>query len=201
MRTVKVHCVHLSPLLMDKMSDEAFTGLETGVRPQEVKDRPAEEKAVGKIYRDNGKIGLPAEMLISALKLAGAQVKNGKRNITKTTTGETTLFDFLTVQDSFLPFLNIKKEDGAWTVDKRKGIGRQAKVPTAVCIIRPRFDKWEFTTTIQFDERKVNEDTVRKLFEVAGSNQGLGSFRPNKGGPFGRFRIAEWKDVTDETNI
>ncbi|MDD5486818.1 MAG: hypothetical protein PHW65_04625 [Dehalococcoidales bacterium] len=195
MRKVRIHCVGISPLMMDKMSDETLEGLATGVRPPEVKDRPAEEKASVKIYRDDdGKIALPAEMLMGALVFAGQKVKNGRKNISTAKT--TTLFELMQLNNVWLPLTNGQpmNEDLPWVVDKRKGIGTQARTPTAVCIIRPKFLHWEFDCEIQYDEKKVNGDVVRQLFNVAGSSEGLGSFRPNKKGPFGRFNVTKWDE-------
>ena len=196
MRKVKIHCLGISPLMMDKMSDETLEGLATGVRPPEVKDKPAEEKAAVKIYRDDdGKIALPVEMLVGALVFAGQKVKNGRKYISTAKT--TTLFELLQVMNISLPLTNGQANangDLPWVVDKRKGIGNQARTPTAICIIRPKFPHWEFDCEIQYDEKRVNGEVVHQLFDTAGSSEGLGSFRPNKRGPFGRFRVIKWDE-------
>lgn len=181
---------------MDKMSDETLEGLATGVRPPEIKDRPAEAKAADKIYRDDdGTIALPVEMLMGALVFAGQKVKNGKKQISTAKT--TTLFELLTISNVSLPLTNgnvNEKGELPWVVDKRKGIGNQAKTPTAVCIIRPKFPHWEFDVEIEYDDKRINPAVVRQLFDTAGSSEGLGSFRPNKKGPFGRFKVTVWDE-------
>jgi hypothetical protein len=191
---------------MDRMSAETLESLETGVRPPEVKDRPSVDKAREKIYRnDSGAIALPAEMLIGALVAAGQKVKNGAKTISTAKT--TTLFDLMMVKSVDLPLTNGKLKhddvpgnaatgnDLPWVVDRRKGIGYQAKTPTAVAIIRPRFPHWEFDVEIDYDEKRVKGEVIRQLFENAGGSQGLGAFRPNKRGPFGRFRVEKWEEV------
>lgn len=199
MKTFKIRCVGISPLMMDRMSAETLAGLGTGVRPQEQKDRPAIDKATEKIYRDpNGRIALPAEMLFACLVGAGRNVKNGRKAISTATT--TTVPDLLSIEDAYLPLINIPAEvNGAekdyWTVDVRKGTGNNGPKPVAVNITRPKFEKWEFETTVTVDEKKAGEDTFKALFTSAGSTQGLGSFRPNKKGMFGRFKVAEMKEV------
>lgn len=206
MRTVKMHCVGVSSLLMDRMSAETLESLETGIRPPEAKDRPSVDKAREKIYRnDRGKIALPTEMMIGALVAAGQKVKNGNKTISTVKT--TTLFDLVVVNSVDLPLTSgtidpksivgneAKGDDLPWTVDRRKGIGYQAKTPTAVCIIRPRFPHWEFDLEIQYDEKRVKGEVIRQLFDNAGGSQGLGAFRPNKRGPFGRFRVETWEEV------
>lgn len=199
MKTLKIRCTGLSPLLMDQMSKATLESLATGVRLQVVKDRPAADVAAEKIYRDpSGRIALPAEMLFAALVGAGRNVKIGRKGISTATT--TSLPDFMSIEESHLPLTNIPEnvngeEKTFWTADLRKGMGYNGKTPTAVAIIRPKFPEWEFEVTVKYDEAKAGEDTIKALFASAGSTQGLGSFRPNKKGMFGRFAIAEMKEV------
>lgn len=193
------------PLLMDRMSEATMDGLETGIRAPEVKDRPAAEKCAPKIYRhpDTGRIGLPVELVLACLKQAGRKVKNGRYNISNATS--TTLYGMLEIVEDFLPLLNIpekvkpesKEEAKYWKVDRRRGIGKQAKTPTAVAVIRPAFAEWEFEITIEYNEKKINGETVKRLLEEAGSGQGLCGFRPNCGGPFGRFELVLWPASLD----
>lgn len=199
MKTVKVFCRGVSPLLMDRMTEETLESLDTGVRQQISKDRPAQEKAAEKIYRDQkGRIALPAEMLFSALVGAGRNVKLGKKAVS--TAMSTTLPDLMSIQDAYLPLQNIPanangEEKNFWVVDLRRGVGYNGKTPTAVAITRPKFPEWEFTVTVEYDEKKVRDDTIKTLFENAGSTQGLGSFRPNKKGMFGRFTVVKMEEV------
>lgn len=199
MKTLKIRCTGISPLMMDRMSAATLQGLLDGVRPQIAKDRPVDVVAAEKIYRDpNGRIALPAEMLFAALVGAGRNVKVGKKGISTATT--TSLPDFMSIEESHLPLTNIPanangEEKNFWTADLRKGMGYNGKTPTAVAIVRPKFPNWEFAVTVKLDEKKVGEDTLKALFASAGSTQGLGSFRPNKKGMFGRFTVAEMKEV------
>jgi len=202
MRTGTVNLKGNISILMDAMSEATMDGLETGVRPPEVKDRPSEEKCRKKIYRcpKTGRIGLPVYIFYACLKAAGRKVKNGRYNISTATS--TTLYGMLKITSTFLYFLNIpetvragsKEEMKYWKVDRRRGIGKQAKTPTAVAVIRPAFPEWELEVEIQYNEKKVNGDTVKRLFEEAGSGQGLCGFRPNCGGPFGCFDVVGWPD-------
>lgn len=209
MKKFLLEVVGITPLMMDMMSEATLDGLDTGIRAPEQKDRPSVDKAKGKIYRTgDGVIALPIEMLIGCLISGGQDVKNGKKQISTAKT--TTLFDFLTILSVDLPLVdpnpvagevqkNVAQEgDLAWVVDKRKGIGNQAKVPTAVCITRPKFPRWGFSVEIEYDEKKINIDTLKKLFEVALSSKGLGAFRPNKRGPFGRSEVIKWTELTDK---
>lgn len=198
MRRYRVLCQGVSPLMMDCMSDAVLEGLRTGVHPQTRKDRPAVEEAASKLYREGnepgGKIGFPITMLFACLVAAGRAVKFAGRKMVSTL--ETTLLpDFFALDGEFLPLEEAKdgEPEGLWVVDKRRG---QGQTGSAVCVTRPKFSKWSFWTTFDFDDKKVGLDTIQALFTNAGSAQGLGSFRPNKRGQFGRFAAIKWEDIT-----
>lgn len=188
MLTIKVTCQGVSPLLMNPMSDETLEGLRTGVRTSKPTDLTSEQEAEKKLYKDsnNGNmIGIPALNLYSCMIEAGRSVKNGKKQIS--TKDSSSLPSFLQIDEEFLPFINEAK----WVVDKRRG--RLPKDGTAVCLVRPKFPEWEFKVTLRVDETICAENTARKLVETAGNSIGLGAFRPTCRGPFGRFKITEWK--------
>lgn len=197
MRMVRVKCRGVSPFLMDRMTDETLDELRTGVRRNKPKDTPVRDVAKVKIYRENGdqgRIGIPQEMLFAALSNAGRNVKNGKKQVSTAKT--TTLPDFMSIEELFIPLTNIDpdNEENSWVPDKRRG---RLADGTAVCVVRPKFTEWEFEVTVEYDEKKADESCVKALFNNAGSAQGLGSFRPNCKGPFGRFRVIEWNQVAD----
>lgn len=197
MRTVRVKCVFVAPLLVDRMSDETLEELRTGVRAKKQKDRPAKEVAAEKIYHewfpgeegheDLGPIGLPAGMLFASSVRAGQNVKNGKKQVS--TAKASTLPDFMSVEELFVPLMYEGKPvtEEHWSVDKRRG---RLQDGTAICIVRPKFRAGcDFEFTINYEESKVDDTTVKAIIANAGSAQGIGSFRPNCRGQFGRFRL------------
>jgi hypothetical protein len=58
---------------------------------------------------------------------------------------------------------------------------------------RPRIDEWQLSFTLEVDENMFDEQTARILVDDAGSKVGLGDFRPARKGPFGRFKVVNWK--------
>lgn len=193
MLKITAKCKGVSALLMNPMTDETLTSLITGVRKPVVKDRPLNEVAAERIYRDDQKrMGFPTINLIGALKHAGRAVKNGKKAIS--TASSTTLFSFAEFPHEFTVFDELDdKGEIAWKVDKRRGVMKNGAAQVAVGIIRPRFDVWTFTSVIILNDKITGEGMLRKLFDEAGSNAGLCDFRPSKNGPFGRFAVSEWK--------
>ena len=54
---------------------------------------------------------------------------------------------------------------------------------------RPVFDKWAVDVEVTFDPAIIEERQIVDSMRAAGSLIGLGDFRPNKGGHFGRFSV------------
>ena len=60
---------------------------------------------------------------------------------------------------------------------------------------RARVNSWGATFSLSIDDTLVDEDLVHQILVEGGSRIGLGDFRPEKGGPFGRFRVTGWKAI------
>jgi len=54
---------------------------------------------------------------------------------------------------------------------------------------RPIFTDWSATFEINFDPQIIEANQIIQSAENAGKFIGLGDFRPNKGGSFGRFEV------------
>lgn len=202
--SVKVTLTSKGPgLLMNPMTDELLDEL-AGVKAKAAsnKDTPLNDRAALKVIRGEGGIGLPVEYILASLICAGRYVKNGKKQISTATT--TTLYEFLEMNGTFLPFANQAEQDQmktdpeqpfGWIADKRRGVLNNAGKSVAVAIIRPLFRKWETTFEILIDTEVMDEKIVKQLFEAAGVKVGVGDFRPFKKGPFGMFTVTGWEVV------
>lgn len=82
-------------------------------------------------------------------------------------------------------------------IDRRMGVLATVRAKPAIMVARPLIPRWaaivdfglpsdDFFGPMFF--RVLTSEVVR----VAGSNIGVGSFRPEKGGPFGRFELVNW---------
>lgn len=178
-----------SPMLQHGFSDADIEEvLIRGKRPQKVTDKSLRDMARKGLYRGpNDEFGVPAMNLIACLVEAGRFVKVGRSNLSTAET--TTLHGFLRIEGEFLPFK--KQGEEIWVYDLRRGQMANGTKKTAVGIVRPKFPIWSFDVTlvIDFDEQGINLDTIKQLLRVAGRRCGLGSFRPQKRGPFGMFRV------------
>lgn len=186
-----------TPLMFEKMTDVAIDSL-PGSPNKKKNDRPkddtAEDIAETKIYRDSkGRMGIPAEMIFAALKRAGRRVGYGQGKTKVSTADSTYLPEFFSLSSDFFPFTDIDKQGNLpWKVDKRRGVN-----PTtggAMCLIRPKIDEWEMEVQFEFDDAVFGSDSMKQLFNYAGTGSGLGAFRPGCGGPFGCFTVAKWHE-------
>jgi hypothetical protein len=78
-----------------------------------------------------------------------------------------------------------------YAIDSRRAVNPYTK--GGIIRHRPRFDKWQLSFVIDYDDELLSEQQLRQVFDDAGKRVGLLDFRPEKKGPFGRFVIVEWK--------
>lgn len=196
---IRALLVGVAPLLINRMTPDTLEGLRTKVHKPKAKDLSPKQEAIGKIYRkdgDKGPMGIPTLNLLAAIKAAGRFHKFDGKKAVSTAEG-TLLYSFLSIEDEFLPFANNNtKGEIQWEADMRRG----TCMDIAVCIVRPKFKNWSLDVTFQVDGKQVKEGLIRQLVDTAGSKAGLCDFRPNKGGPFGRFAVEKWEVTMEESD-
>lgn len=64
---------------------------------------------------------------------------------------------------------------------------------------RPEFDQWRVNVIVQIDSDLLNEQDVINLINRAGFSVGIGEWRPEKGGEYGRFEF-DTSEVMREVN-
>jgi hypothetical protein len=191
---VEVECRGLTPLLMNKMSENTLEGLRTKVKKPKTaaqgSTRTPREEAETKVYLSDDGPYIPGEMLMACFIAAGQHVRlDGKRQISNAKS--TVLPGFLTLLTAG-PLLKTPDTDkaAAWEADVR--LGRNPNGGEAVALCRPRFDEWGFTFRIEIEESEIGENTIRELVDKAGRRCGLGDFRPQRKGIFGQFTVERW---------
>ncbi len=53
---------------------------------------------------------------------------------------------------------------------------------------RPKFNKWELSFTISYDEKRIKKERIAEILDEAGAAKGIGDYRPK----FGRFKVVEF---------
>lgn len=78
-------------------------------------------------------------------------------------------------------------------IDKRSAVNKNVKA--RVIVVRPKWTEWEAEFLLQIGEDSITKETITELFRTAGDYVGIGSFRPEHNGSFGRFKLVELKKL------
>lgn len=62
-------------------------------------------------------------------------------------------------------------------------------------LCRPMLREWEVDFHIDYDEDEIPEEVLKTILDTAGKKVGVGDWRPQKKGPYGRFIVTEFKDA------
>lgn len=76
-------------------------------------------------------------------------------------------------------------------VDSRPVVIHRARVMRH----RARLELWSIKFNIEIDDSILDVENVHDILSDAGKRSGIGDYRPQKGGPFGRFQITHWSDL------
>lgn len=76
------------------------------------------------------------------------------------------------------------------TFDKRSAVNRNIK--GRVIVIRPRWNEWRAEFNLMVDEDSITSETIQSIIEKSGKYIGIGSYRPQNKGQFGRYQIEEF---------
>jgi len=136
------------------------------------------------IYKmPDGTIYQPADSIKQSLIEAGKAFKKGKSNLSKT------FASFLMFDIDAIPHLNQE-----WVTDRRAVV-----IPSThgrVMRNRARFDKWSLRfEVISLDDDEINQSQLHDALDYAGNYVGIGDYRPQKKGMFGRFITTYIKEV------
>jgi hypothetical protein len=183
----------ITPLIQNAMSEKQLLDLWFKRKPPKTAARrQPREEAAAKVHRlPDGRPHVPATALYSCLVAAGQFVRlDGKRQIT--TAKKTVLPAMLTILDRELP-ITLPDSDGSapWEVDIQQG--RNPNGGEAVCLIRPRFDLWQLSFTVEVDQQLMSIAMARDLIDIAGRRCGLHEFTPAHKGTFGCFKSVQWR--------
>jgi len=175
----------ISPYIPHRFTDEAGEAASNGNRViSNLGSRTPLERATSFLY--TGKNGEPVIIqpaIFGSIVQAGKFFKLGK---SKMTTQQTSLVPaYMNVVGTYFPIIH--KEP--WTVDTRP-----VRIPATggrILEHRPLFNDWQTTFEIEVYSG-MDENLTRNLVDAAGLRIGLGDMRPEKKGPFGRFKVIAW---------
>lgn len=192
MQEISVTVQGSTPLLCNRFFEEAQLAASSGVRKSVVgTQRTPKEQAELKLYKDlDGKPMIPTPNIFRCLIDDGTFFKNGK---SKVTTQKSSLIPAcVEIEGVAIP---IKSKEG-WTVDTRP-----VRIPATggrILAHRPCFNDWKLSFILHVDTEIISVDLVYDILEASGKRIGLGDFRPNCKGVFGKFRIITWTAMPEK---
>jgi len=192
MRLINVTIEGTTPLLCNRFTDaaqqKATSG--TGISLNGDKGTPLEQ-ATQKLYIGNdGKPMIPQPNLFRCLIDAGKFFKAGK---SKVTTQKSSLIPACVEIDGIeLPI----EHREPWQVDTRA-----VRIPSTggrILCYRPSFNDWRISFTVRVDTELMSAKLLREIIDAAGRRVGLGDFRPDCKGPFGKFVVVGWQEMEEQ---
>lgn len=171
----------VSPLLQNNPAN--FIGVEDSGALSNKKKYDDEEEARLRVYKDgDDKFVHPAQSFIRAMVKAVSGRKFGKLFATKAI--ERNVF----LAEPYCVLL-----DGNGKPAKKYAIDRQPCVVGKARILRcrPRWDDWSMKVALDVDTAVLTKEHVIQALALAGRTIGIGDYRPEKGGGFGRFVVVE----------
>lgn len=178
MEKVNVRIEGLSPLLMHR-----FPLTKEDPKSKAKNQKQTRDNVEDYLYQDgNDNLAQPSTHLIGALKKAGAKFQiPGQGKLTyKNLMGSGAVI----IDPDMIPH-----EMQDWEIDRRPVVVMRARIVRE----RPILKAWALSFSVEYDDDEVPKSVVKELFDYAGRRVGIGDFRPEKGGPFGRFMVTKFE--------
>ena len=136
------------------------------------------------LYKDkDGKIYQPSEHFEKALKNSAKSFKiAGKRGATYTR--------LIGSSVEILPYELIHKIQH-YVIDSRAVVIQKARVIR----YRPRLDEWELDFTLRILDAQLPISVIKEILDYAGLYVGIGDYRPQLGGKFGKFMVIRFEEI------
>ncbi len=177
MKKLSVKIEGTSPLLQHR-----FDVVDVDLKSKKKNLKKNEDLVEEYLYMNDGKVCQPAEHIIAALKKAGAKFQipgQGKLTYKNLVGSGVIIID---------PYM-IEHENQNWISDRRPVVVQRARIIRT----RPKLEKWALSFQIEYDDEEISKEVINELLVFAGKRVGIGDYRPEKGGPFGRFIVTMFK--------
>jgi len=180
MKKYKVEITGITPLLQNKPAEYGFD-----VQWIEKKaSNEYEKEALQKLYIDvDGVIYQPSTHIERALIEAGKKIKmkgSGKANYSKP------FGSMVSIEEFEIPHIKTKHEVFKTLVVIPSTKGR-------IMRYRPMFKEWALEFHIDAED-EIPADVIKEALEICGKYVGIGDWRPEKKGKFGKFQVVKFKE-------
>ena len=190
MKTFDVHIEGVTPLLIHRFTEKAQQPDNTRailIQPRDPR-REAEELAY---IDEEGHYYFSGFAIPAAMGSAGAAHKTtGSRRTLRfvVPSAVSMTSDTVTILQGEEPAASFEVDSRPVTIPSTKG---------KIMRHRPRWNKWNAAFNLQVDDQLLGPEMAHQLLTEAGLSYGIGDFRPQCRGPFGRFRVTRFEEVRD----
>ena len=189
MKKYNISISSLTPYMQHRMDDISLAEWEKCrkqiIERPEVSQADA-HRAEYHCYRNiDGKCYIPAEQLRQSLINAGTYMKSKVGARSKSMKTIVAACFIVTPEEILLPDWEV--------IDKRSAVNKNVKA--RIMVIRPKWASWAADLVLECHEPTITKESIRQLFEYAGSFCGIGSYRPTNNGLFGRFEIKNIEEI------
>jgi len=66
-----------------------------------------------------------------------------------------------------------------------------------IMVTRPRLDAWGLSFKLTWPDEDIPVEVVKQIIDHAGQYVGVGDWRPDKKGKYGKFMVTEFKEVAE----
>jgi len=188
MKHIDIEIEGVTPLLCNRFTEEQQASASSNTSASVVGDRGTpREQSEKKLYlsADGKRHIIPGPNLFRCLIDAGKFFKAGK---SKVTTIKSSIIPACVSMDNVEVDI-IHKEP--WEVDSRPI--RNPATGGRRLTHRPMFNDWKLKFAVTLEEEMIAEKTFREIVDAGGKRIGLGDFRPDCKGMFGKFVVTKWK--------
>lgn len=190
MKEFEVKIEGITPYMQHRMDDTALEEWEKNRKLIIERQDVAKEDQVRAEYHayidpKTKKFYIPSAQVKGSLINGGAMHKSKVGNAKKSMKNIVAAMFFVTPEQ-----LPLHKD---YEIDKRSAVNRAIK--GRVISIRPKWNKWETTFTLNVDNDTITDQTIKNIIADSGNFIGIGSFRPTNNGEFGRFKIKSFKRI------
>jgi len=176
-----------TPLIINKFTDAAQLAATSGSSQANRQPSDPREAAMARLYvNDKGVPVLPQPNLFRCFIEGGRFFKSGKSKVT--TQRNSLVAACLSVDGLHFPI----QSTGGWSVDTRPI--RNPATGGRMLRYRPIFHDWRISFSMSLMEEIIARKLLREIVDASGKLIGLGDFRPDCKGPFGKFVVVEWRE-------
>lgn len=184
MKTIEVTIEGISALIINRFQEN--NEVAPSMKKANKKDYGApREQAEQTAYQDpDGRLWVPSSWITGAIKTVASDYKlPGTRKSVKSVSGGAVF----PLEEKI--YFNEKYKVKNIEIDSRPVVIQKSRIMRH----RAKLEKWSLTFNLEIDNSILDPENVHQILGDAGRRAGLGDYRPQKGGPFGRFQLTKWK--------